>query len=66
MTTETTPATLNIEELREKQRAGTLTLEECRQFLAFLRKGRMAAASNKTTDGRKKVSAPTIDVDDLI
>ena len=56
-----------IELYRTKQREGTMTLEDAREAMRLLRGDRMsAAAPSSKSGGKKKVSAPSIDVDDLI
>ena len=53
-----------IAELRNKARAGTLTLDEMKEGIAFLRQERLALPPTKSSSSRKK--APEISGDDLL
>lgn len=50
-----------IAELREKSRAGTLTREECKEGIIFLRGARLAMPPSKTSKAK-----PIINEDDLL
>ena len=49
---------IRIAELRQKARDGTLTLEETKEGISFLRAERLAMPPSKSS---KKVAAPTED-----
>lgn len=51
---------IRIAELRQKARDGTLTLEETKEGIAFLRQERLAMPPAKSS-GSKKVATPTED-----
>lgn len=67
-----TPAelTAKVDEWRQKAAAGTLTVEECREALAFLRQGRVAASATSTKARTAKAAAAKkagpINSDDLL
>jgi hypothetical protein len=52
-----------IAELRQKARDGTLTLEETKEAIAFLRAERMAM---EPTKGTKKAAQAAVNVDNLL
>ena len=54
-----------IAELREKARAGTMTMEDQREAIAFLRAERTMMAPAKAAT-RTKTPKPTIDGNDLL
>lgn len=49
-----------IAELRDKGRAGTMSIEDCREAIAFLRQERLAMPSAKAAP-RTKAAAPNAD-----
>lgn len=55
-----------IEEWREKAKAGTLTEEECIQAIAALRKGNRAAAAVGSTKAKSAKAAKTPDATALL
>lgn len=54
---------IRISELREKARAGTLTLDECKEAIAFLRQERLAMPESSSKPRSAKV---VINADDLL
>lgn len=52
-----------IAELREKSRSGTMTMEDCKEAIAFLRQERIAMAPAKAAPRTKKVE---VSADDLL
>lgn len=46
--------------LREKGRSGTMTLDDCKEAIAFLRKERLAMPQTKASP-RTKAAAPSAD-----
>lgn len=53
-----------IAELRQKARDGSLTLEETKEAIAFLRQERVAMPPSSS--GSKKAAAAAINADDLL
>lgn len=54
---------MRIAELRDKARSGTMTLDDCKEAIAFLRKDRLAMPAAKTAPRTK---AAAINADDLL
>lgn len=54
---------VRIAELREKGRAGTLTRDECKEAIAFLRQERLAMP---VTAAKARSTKPVINGDDLL
>ena len=54
---------IRIAELRDKARAGTMTTEDCKEAIAFLRQERLAMPASKSTPRTKK---PEVNVNDLL
>lgn len=52
-----------IAELREKSRNGTLTMEECREGIRFLRQERLAMPASSS---KPRTKAPAPDVDGML
>ena len=54
---------LRISELREKAKAGTLTIDECKEGIAFLRQERLAMPPSASKSRAAKVP---VNADDLL
>lgn len=54
---------VRISELREKSRNGTITLEECKEAIAFLRAERLAMPQSTS---KPRTAKPIINGDDLL
>jgi uncharacterized protein YnzC (UPF0291/DUF896 family) len=54
---------LRISELREKARNGTLTVEECKEAINFLRQERLAMPQSSA---KSRTKAPPPNADDLL
>jgi len=52
-----------IAELREKAKSGDLTLDECKEAIAFLRKERLAMPQ---TSSKPRTAKPQVNADDLL
>lgn len=57
------PHMQRIAELREKGRAGTMTLDDCKEAIAFLRQERLAMP---VTASKSRTKAPAPSADDLL
>ena len=57
------PSQQRVAELRQKAREGTMTLEESREAIRFLRAERLAMPQTKSSS---KTKAPTPNPDDLL
>jgi hypothetical protein len=58
--------TVKIEQWRQKAREGTLTLEEAKEAVAYLRGARQAASETAKPSRTHKVKEPPISGDDLL
>lgn len=52
-----------IAELREKARLGTMTLEDCREGITFLRAERLAMPQSSS---KPRTAKPSVNADDLL
>lgn len=54
---------IRIAELREKARSGTMTLDDCKEAIKFLRAERVAMPPAKSSTRK---AAPVVNADDLL
>ncbi len=67
MTLSTDPAFhLKLAEYRRKAADNTITLEEMREAVKFMRQGRLAAAATSANARTKKAAAPAVNADNLL